>query len=304
MMHLKLLILGCSSATPTINSHPTSQYLNIQGHHFLIDCGEGTQMQLRKYKVRVSKISHVFISHLHGDHYYGLPGLISSFNLLDRKKPLTIFGPKGLKEILDIIIKNSQTMLKFDLVVHELEKETAQIIFDNDCISVETIPLDHRIYTNGFLFREKIKKRNLNMEAIKNYPEIKICDYQNLKNGRDYITEKGERIPNSELTFAPKNPFSYAFCSDTALRPEIIPQLKNIDLLYHESTFLEEHKQLAFMTKHSTAQEAAKIAKDAQVGQLVLGHYSNRYSNKQLFLDEAKQIFPNTHLSHEGKLFE
>ena len=256
----KLLILGCNSATPKINSHPTSQYLNIKGYHFLIDCGEGTQVQLHKYKVKFSKISHIFISHLHGDHYYGLPGLISSFNLMDRKKPLIVFGPKGLKEILDLIIKNSQTKLKFDLIIYELEKKSIQIILDNDHISVETIPLNHRIYTNGFLFRQKAKEQ--------------------------------------------KKPLSYAFCSDTAFNPEIVPQLKNIDLLYHESTFLEKHKHLAITTKHSTAREAAKIAREAQVGKLILGHYSSRYSNIQLFLYEAQPIFPNTHISHEGKLFE
>ena len=304
MKGFKLLILGCNSATPTTNSHPTSQYLSIQGHHFLIDCGEGTQVQLRKYKVQFLKITHIFISHLHGDHYYGLPGIISSFNLLDRKKPLTIFGPKGLKEILHVIIENSHTTLKFDLIIDELEKQSPQIIFDTDSLSVETIPLDHRIYTNGFLFREKIKERHLNIEAIKKYPGIDISDYQNLKNGRGYTTEKGELIPNTELTYPPKKSLSYAFCSDTAFDPDIIPQLRKIDLLYHESTFLEEHKHLATSTKHSTAGQAAKIAKYAQVGKLILGHYSNRYPNRQLFLEEAQQIFPNTQISHEGKLIE
>lgn len=303
-MSLKLTILGCHSATPRVNANPTSQFLEIKNHHFLIDCGEGTQVQLRKYGVKFSKIKHIFISHLHGDHFYGLVGLISTFRLLNRDSELHIYGPKGIKEIITLQLKLSNSWTQFPLIFHELTSKKDNIIFEDKKVIVKTIPLDHRIYTNGFLFEEKLGERKLNVEAVKNYNEIEICDYQNLKNGKDFILENGNVIKNEMLTFDPPNTLKYAYCSDTAYFPEIIPMIKDVNCLYHESTFLKEKELLSSQTKHSTAEQAALIAKQADVKQLMLGHFSSRYKNKQVFLVEAQEIFENTILAEEGVTFE
>jgi len=303
-MSLKLTILGCHSATPRTFAHPTAQYLEINNRSFLIDCGEGTQVQLRKYKVKFSKIDNIFISHLHGDHFFGLIGLISTFGLLNRQNDLHIYGPKGIKEITTLQLKLANCWLKFELHFHELESAESQLIFEDNNVEVHTIPLDHRIYTNGFLFKEKLGKRKLNINAIKEVPEIDICDYQNLKNGKDFITEKGQVIDNLNLTFDPDEQLSYAYCSDTKYKPSIVSQIKNTNLLYHESTFLEDRIDLTDYTKHSTAKQAAQIAKDANVGQLILGHYSSRYNDISLFEKEAKTVFENVILGEAGKLVE
>ncbi len=303
-MSLKLTILGCHSATPRTFAHPSAQYLEINNRSFLIDCGEGTQVQLRKYKIKFSKIDHIFISHLHGDHFFGLIGLISTFGLLHRQNDLHIYGPKGIKEIITLQLKLSNSWLKFGLHFHELESNEAQVIFEDDKVEVETIPLDHRVYTNGFLFKEKQGERKLNIDAIKEVSEIEICDYQNLKNGRDFILKNGEVIANFDLTFDPIKQLSYAYCSDTKYKPSIVSQIKNVNLLYHESTFLEDRIDLTEHTKHSTARQAAQIAKDANVGQLILGHYSSRYTDLTLFEKEATTVFDNVILGEAGKLIE
>jgi ribonuclease Z len=303
-MSLKLTILGCHSATPRVNAHPTAQFLEIKNHNFLIDCGEGTQVQLRKYGVKFSKIKHIFISHLHGDHFYGLIGLISTFRLLNRETELHIYAPKGLKEIITLQLKLSNSWTQFPLLFHELTSNESELIYEDSKVEVHTIPLDHRVYTNGFLFKEKLGERKLNVNAISKYKEIKICDYQNLKNGRDYILQNGAVLKNETLTLDPPLPLTYAFCSDTAYFPEIIPFIKKVNCLYHESTFLKDKEALATTTKHATAAQAAKIAQLAQVKQLIIGHYSGRYHNKEDFKIEAQEIFENTLLALEGKVFE
>ena len=302
-MSLQLTILGCHSATPRTFAHPTSQYLEINNRSFLIDCGEGTQVQLRKYKVKFSKIDNIFISHLHGDHFFGLIGLISTFGLLKRQNDLHIYGPKGIQEIIELQLKLSNSFLQFDLVFHELESNESELIYEDDRVQVYTIPLEHRVYTNGFLFTEKIGERKLNIEAIKRNPEIEICDYQNLKNGKDFIANDGSIIDNEKLTFNPPQPISYAYCSDTVYKPQIAAIIKNADLLYHESTFLKDREELTTTTKHSTAEQAAKIAQIAKVGQLILGHYSSRYDDISLFKHEAETVFNNVELAEEGKIF-
>lgn len=301
-MSLKLTILGCHSATPRVNANPTSQFLEIKNHNFLIDCGEGTQVQLRKYSIKFSKIKHIFISHLHGDHFFGLVGLISTFSLLNRENELHVYGPKGIKEIITLQLKLSSSWTHFPLLFHELSSKEPELIFEDTKVEVHTIPLNHRIYTNGFLFKEKLGERKLNMNAVHEYDEIETCDYQNLKIGRDYKLENGTVIKNNLLTTDPISPKSYAFCSDTSYFPEIIPQIKNVTCLYHEATFLKDKENLATTTKHSTAEQAAKIANEANVKQLVIGHYSGRYKNKNDFLDEAAPIFKNTVLAIEGKI--
>jgi ribonuclease Z len=300
-MSLELTILGCHSATPRENAHPTSQYLEINNRHFLIDCGEGTQRQMRKHNVGFSKINHIFISHLHGDHFFGLIGLISTFGILNREKELHIFGPKGIKEVTRLQLKVSKSYSKFEIIFHELTSKESELIFEDDNVSVSTIPLDHRIYTNGYLFREKEKPKKLNIENVQQYPEIKTCDYHNIKAGKDVILENGELIKNEELTLPPPKPKSYAFCSDTSYKEAIVPIIKNVDLLYHEATFLSDREDLAKKTKHSTAKQAAQIATKATVNQLVIGHYSSRYKNIALFKKEASVIFSNVILAEEGK---
>lgn len=302
-MSLKLTILGCHSATPRVNAHPTSQFLEIKNHSFLIDCGEGTQVQLRKYSIKFSKIKHIFISHLHGDHLFGLVGLISTFRLLNRESELHIFGPKGIKEIITLQLKLSNSWTHYPLLFHELTSTTSEIIFEDEKVEVHTIPLDHRIYTNGFLFKEKLGERKLNMSKISEFKEIEICDYQNLKIGRDFKLQNETILKNEFLTLDPQPPKSYAFCSDTAYFPKIVPQIKNVNCLYHEATFLNDKSELATKTKHSTAQQAAKIAKEATVNQLIIGHYSGRYKNKEAFKTEATAIFKNTLLAVEGETY-
>ena len=303
-MSLQLTILGCHSATPRVNAHPTSQYLEINNSHFLIDCGEGTQRQMRKYKVSFSKINHIFISHLHGDHFFGLIGLISTFGILNREKELHIYGPKGIKEVTLLQLKISQSHAKYPMIFHELKSKESELIFEDDKVVVRTIPLNHRVYTNGYLFTEKEKARKLHMDNISNYEEIGKADYLNIKAGKDVVLSTGEIIPNAELTLPPKKALSYAFCSDTKYKPDIVPIIKNTDLLYHEATFLEDREDLAIKTKHSTSKQAAQIAKDANAKQLIVGHYSGRYKDITLFQKEAKEIFENTLLAEPGKIFK
>ena len=291
-----LTILGFNSAIPTVNSAPTAQFLEMEERAFLIDCGEGTQVQLRKAKARFSKINHIFISHLHGDHCFGLPGLIASFRLLGRETPLHIYGPKGIKQMLETIFRITETHKGFELVYHELESKKSVKIFEDSRIEVFTIPLNHRIYCNGYLFREKVKERHLNMKEIAKYPEIETCDYHNLKLGKDFILSDGYVLKNEVLTTEPSKSVSYAFCSDTRYHESILPIIENVDVLYHEATFLHELKDMADYTGHTTALEAARIARKANVGKLILGHFSNRYHDLNVFTDEAREVFANTFL--------
>lgn len=263
---------------------------------FLIDCGEGTQVQLRKAKARFSKINHIFISHLHGDHCFGLPGLIASFRLLGRETPLHIYAPKGIKEMLETIFRITETHRGFEVVYHELESKKSEKIYEDNRVEVFTIPLNHRIYCNGYLFREKPKERHLNMAEISKYPEIETCDYHNLKLGKDFVLSDGYILKNEVLTTPPSKPVSYAFCSDTRYWEEVVAVIENVDVLYHEATFLHDLKEMADYTGHTTALEAARIARKANVGKLILGHFSNRYGDVTVFTDEAREIFPNTFL--------
>lgn len=295
-MSTYLTILGYNSAIPTVKSAPTAQFLEMEERCFLIDCGEGTQVQLRKAKAKFSKINHIFISHLHGDHVFGLPGLISSFRLLGRETPLHVYGPKGIKEMMETIFRITETHQGFEVVFHELSSKKSEKVFEDNRVEVFTIPLDHRIYCNGYLFKEKPKERHLNMHEISKYPEIEICDYHNLKRGKDIQLSDGYILKNENLTKPAEPSVSYAFCSDTRYLESIIPIIKNVDVLYHEATFLHDLKKMADYTGHTTALEAAKIARKANVKKLILGHFSNRYNDLSVFLNEACEIFPETHL--------
>ena len=300
---MKLTILGCYAATPRTITNPTSQVLEIKNRLFLIDCGEGTQVQLRKNKIKFSKINHIFISHLHGDHFYGLVGLISTFTLLNRTNDLHIYGPKGIKEVITLQLRLSNSWTNYNLFFHVLESKTSEIVYEDEKVIVTTIPLKHRIYTNGFLFREKIGDRPLNIEAVKSF-NIDQCYYQNIKNGKDITLDDARIIDNSLLTFDPVPPKSYAFCSDTVYDESIISIIKDVDVLYHESTFLQQEEVLAEKTMHSTAKQAATIALKANVKNLVLGHYSTRYESITLFKEEAMTIFSEVLLADDNTCFE
>ncbi|MGB1314081.1 MAG: ribonuclease Z [Bizionia paragorgiae] len=300
---MQLNILGCYSATPRTFTNPTSQVLEINNHIFLIDCGEGTQVELRRHKIKFNRIKHVFISHLHGDHFFGLVGLISTFRLLTREADLHIYGPKGLKEIITLQLKLSKSWTNYQLIFHELTSTSSEVIFEDDKVEVRTIPLDHRVYTNGFLFKEKEKERKLDMNAVLN-ANIDVAYYRKLKQGFDVVNEEGVIIKNESVTLKGPEPKSYAFCSDTAYNESVVPIIKDVSVLYHESTFLEKHAKLAPKTKHSTAMEAAKIAKLAQVGKLILGHYSTRYEDLNAFKTEAETIFYTVELADDGKVFD
>ena len=300
---MKLTILGCHSATPRTNTNPTSQVLEIKNHMFLIDCGEGTQVELRRHKIKFSRIKHIFISHLHGDHYFGLVGLISTFRLLTRETELHIYAPKGLKKVITLQMKLSDSWTNYQLIFHELDSKKSELIFEDDKIEVHTVPLDHRIYTNGFLFKEKPYERKLDMKAVLK-ANINMAYFRKLKQGADVVNEDGELIKNETVTLDPRPTKSYAYCSDTKYSEDIIPIIKEADVLYHESTFLNKNEDLCKVTKHSTAKQAATIAKKASVKTLVLGHYSTRYNGYSLFKKEAQEVFENVLLAKDGVSFE
>ena len=300
---MQLTILGCNAATPRKNAQTTAQLLEINGQMVLIDCGEGTQIQLRKLGIKFARIQHIFISHLHGDHFYGLIGLISTFRLLGRTADLHVYGPKGIKEVITLQLKLAKSWTDYNLFFHELEEEVATLILDHEKFTVETLPLDHRVYTNGYLFREKEGKRKINSAAVANYG-VDVADMENLKQGKDIQLPNGDWVENQLLTFDPAPPKSYAFCSDTAYKPDLAELVQGVSCLYHEATFLDTHHDLAIKTKHSTAEEAAQIAAKAEVGQLILGHFSSRYPNLNAFIEQAQRHFKNVHLAEDGKIFD
>ncbi|KRD12491.1 ribonuclease Z [Flavobacterium sp. Root901] len=299
---MNLTILGCYAATPRTLTNPTSQVLEIRNRLFLIDCGEGTQVQLRKNKIKFSKINHIFISHLHGDHLYGLIGTISTFSLLGRTTDLHVYGPKGIKELILLQLKLTESWTTYSLFFHELESKESEVIFEDQKVIVKTIPLKHRVYTNGYLFQEKPAERKLNAEAVQQYG-IHVAYYQKIKNGGNITLDDGSVIENEKLTFDPVPPMSYAFCSDTVYNEDIIPIIKDVDVLYHEATFLNSEAALAQKTLHSTAKEAATIALKANVKHLILGHYSTRYDGIEPFKTEALEVFPNVLLGDDGVSF-
>ena len=299
---MKLTILGSFSAYPSFKGFTTSQVLEHNGKSFLIDCGEGTQLQLRKNKIKFNSIEDVFISHLHGDHYFGLPGLILTFNLLGREKPLNIFGPKGIKEIITSLMKVGKTWTNYKLNFLELNSKKPQVILNKNNFTVTTIPLCHGIYTNGFLFRKKITSHKL---IVKKAIDLGIdkTQFAGIKLGKDGVNLKGEIIKNIKLVEPLSPDIVYAFCSDTLFNLRITEQIRECDLLYHESTFLKKDQNFAVKTFHSTAEQAAIIAKNSNVKKLILGHFSTRYNDLDLFLNEAKNIFENCELAIENKSF-
>ncbi|MBL7930458.1 MAG: ribonuclease Z [Bacteroidia bacterium] len=295
----ELLILGSSSATPTSERNPSAQLLNIAERFFLIDCGEATQIQLRRFKARFQSIDHIFISHLHGDHFFGLPGLLGSMHLLGRKQAINIYAPKELKEIMDVVHKNSETRLNYPINWVFTDKGF-NLLFEDAKLEVFSFPLKHRIFCTGFLFREKPLPRKIDKYILEKL-DISFADILSLKAGQDVVNKNGELIKNKEATLDPPAPRSYAYCSDTIFDPSIVDYVKSADVLYHESTFLEDQVERAKKTFHTTAAQAARIAKEAGVGQLLMGHFSTRYPDLEGFLEEAKPIFANCLLATDGK---
>lgn len=300
---LSVTILGSSSALPTSNRYPTAQVLSASERFFLIDCGEGTQRQLRVNKIRFTKIEHIFISHLHGDHCFGLIGLISTLGLLGRKATLYIHSHSDLEKILQPQLNYFCADLPYAVVFEAFDPKQKALIYEDKDLWVETIPLKHRIPTVGFLFKQKPEDRKLRKEFIFSHqPSIK--DMVAIKKGGDYLNNDGTVMPNKDITLDPPKTLSYAFCSDTKYTETIIEQIKGVDLLYHEATFASDNAQLAKKTYHSTAQQAAQIAKNAGAGKLLIGHFSSRYKNVSVLLDEAQAVFPNTFLANEGDVVE
>ncbi len=296
----ELLILGSSSATPTSDRNPSAQLLNIAERYFLIDCGEATQIQLRKLKARFQSIDHIFISHLHGDHFFGLPGLLGSMHLLGRKQPLHIYGPKGLKEIVDVINKNSDTRLNYPINWVFTDNNTLNLLYEDTKVEVFSFPLKHRIFCTGFLFREKPLPRKIDKYRLEKL-EISMADILLLKAGKDVFNKNGDLIKNEEATLDPPAPRTYAYCSDTVYDPSIVDYVQNADVLYHESTFLNDQLERAKKTYHTTAEQAAQIARQAKVKQLLMGHFSTRYPVLNGFLEEASPVFANCVLATDGK---
>lgn len=296
-------IFGSGGAIPTNSRLPSAQMVLVRNQYLLLDCGEGTQMQIKKLSTGVQRISHVFISHLHGDHFYGLIGLISSYHLLARKHPLTVYGPPGLKEIIDIQLKHSRTELVYPLEVNEINMDKSTVIVDNGHFSVRTIPMDHRIPTCGFLVREKPLKRNIRKDFVQG-TKLPNDAYDRIRDGEDYIDQDGIVYPNEQITTDPPPARSYAYCTDTAYFEPITKIIKGVDVLYHEATFADDKQKDAHEKGHSTAREAAMIALKAQVGKLVIGHFSARYHEPDVLLEQAREVFPATIAAEDGMMIE
>ncbi len=303
MAKFQVTILGCGSAVPTTLHNPPSQLVEMNDKLFMIDCGEGTQLQMRKFKARISKLHGMFISHLHGDHIFGLPGLISTLSMLGRTNDLNIYAHKEISLLLKPLLIYLGHHMQFKINLSPLNPDSHELLFENRSIKISSFPLKHRVATNGFLFVEKESPRHIIPEKIDHY-KIPVKQIREIKDGADFVTSDGNVVSNELLT-NPGNPArAYAYCSDTAYYPEIIPYIKGADLLYHEATFAESERTRAAETYHSTARQAAEIAKAAKVKKLVIGHYSSRYNELGGLLKEAVDVFPNTELAVEGKVFE
>ena len=303
MEPFKVHILGCGSALPTLRHYASSQVVEVRGKVLMLDCAEGTQMQLRKSKIRFTKLSHVFITHQHGDHCFGLIGMISTFGLLGRTATLHIHGPQALGPELERQIAFFTHDLGYEVVFHPVDTTVRQAVYEDRSIVVESIPLEHRVPCCGYLIREKASLPHIRRDMMDCYG-IPNSQVNNIKNGADWTTADGEVIPNSRLVTASDKPRSYAYLSDTRYIPTLANEVRGVDLLYHESTYGDDRLPSAEKYCHSTARQAATVARDAQVGRLLLGHYSSRYEDEKVLLQEAKEVFDQSFLTNENDVFE
>ena len=303
MEPFKIHILGCGSALPTLQHYSSSQVVELRGKQFMIDCGEGTQMQLRRSRIRFTKLSAVFISHLHGDHCFGLIWMISTFGLLGRTAKLDVYAPVALEAMLNEQMRLFCHGLDYEVVFHAVDTTQQQVIYEDRSLTVESIPLEHRVPCCGFLFREKPTMPHIKRDMIDFY-QIPVSQINNIKGGADWVTSDGEVVPNSRLVEPAEPARSYAYCSDTRYIPTLHERVKGVTALYHESTYGENNMQHAEKYYHSTARQAAMVARDAQVGKLLLGHYSSRYEDENILLTEAKKVFDNSFLCDEQMIFE
>lgn len=303
MKSFKVHILGCGSALPTLQHYASSQIVEFRDKCFMIDCGEGTQMQVRHTHIHFSKIQAVFISHIHGDHCFGLIGMISTFGMLGRTAPLHIYAPAELESILNAQVELFCTGLEYNIVFHAVDTAERTVIYEDRSLIVETIPLEHRVPCCGFIFREKPALPHIRRDMIDFY-NIPISQINNIKAGAGWTTPDGDFVPHERLTVPADAPRSYAYCSDTRYLPHLHELIKGVSTLYHESTYAEDNIEKARIYHHSTAAQAAMVARDANVGKLLLGHYSSRYRDESVLLDEAKAIFPNSYLTNEKLVFD
>ena len=303
MEPFRVHVLGCGSALPTLRHNASAQVVEVRGKLFLVDCGEGTQVFLRRSRVRFTKISAVFISHLHGDHCFGLIGLISTFGLLGRTARLSVYAPSELEPLLHLQMQQFCQGLDFLVDFHAVDTTRQQVVYEDRALTVETIPLEHRVKCCGYLFREKPTLPHIRRDMLDFY-QIPLSQINNIKAGADWTTPDGELVPNSRLVEPAEPARSYAYCSDTRYIPTLHERLQGVSTLYHESTYGEDNLQRAEKYHHATARQAALVARDARVGQLLLGHYSSRYEDEQLLLDEARNVFPNTRLTDENAVFD
>ena len=292
-------ILGCGSALPTMRHNPSSQVIELRGKQFMIDCGEGTQLQLRRSHLKFTKTGAVFISHLHGDHCFGLIGMISTFGMLGRTAPLHVYAPEALQAFLHTEMQLFCNGLEYDVVFHAVDTTQHKVIYEDKSVTVETVPLSHRVPCNGFLFREKSSLPHIRRDMIDFY-HIPLSQINNIKNGASWITPDGQLIANERLTMPADKPRSYAYCSDTRYLPQLHQLVSGVSTLYHESTYASDNAERAKLFFHSTAAQAAQVAKDAHVGKLLLGHYSARYDDEDKLLSEARAVFPQSYLTDEG----
>jgi len=298
-MSFSLTILGSGSALPKPDRFTTAHVLNAHGRFFLIDCGEGAQIQLRRFKIRFGRLHHIFISHLHGDHFFGLPGVISSFNLMGREVPLNIYGPDKLEEVIMGMYKAMGEELNYELIFHKVNPKQAEIVLETKKIIVTSVPLNHKIPSTGYVFKEKEKLRKISKDLVTEM-SLGVKEIISLKSGQDVMRADGTLLKSDIYTTPAENSLSYAFISDTRYSEKIVPSIRGVDLLYHEATYLDEMKKRAKETGHSTAVDAAKIAKMADVGKLVIGHFSARYKDSLPLLKESREIFPNTIAAEDG----
>jgi ribonuclease Z len=301
MMTFAVTILGSGGAVPLVRRNPSAQVLNIHERLFLLDCAEGTQVQLRKNRIKFHRINHIYITHLHGDHYFGIMGLITTYHLLGRNNELHVFAPAPLEEIINTQLEASNTVLRYTLIFHPVDTEKSLMIYEDELMSVTTVPLEHNFPTCGFFFREKRAKRNIRKDFLEG-KQVSNGDIKKIKEGSDYTDSSGNVYANEDITLDPPEPRSYAYITDTAYHEPIVPIIKGASLLYHEATFMEDKAQDAKDKYHSTALQAATIAKKANVKKLVLGHYSARYRSIGKIQEEAQEVFPNTIMADDGKL--